>query len=83
MADDAEQGGEQHLTLTAMECHGSVDRAKSEPMCLFISVGDPELQNEGQHNSVRVKGRSPQRCESGDLDVAPGVCRNKAGKWIH
>ena len=35
-------------------------------MCLFISVGEPELQNEGQHNSVRVKGRGPQRCESGD-----------------
>ena len=49
-----------------MECHGSVDSAKSELMCVIISVGEPELQNEGQHSSVRVKGRSPQRCESGD-----------------
>ena len=49
-----------------MECHGSVDSAKSEPVCLFISVGEPELQDEGQHNYVRVKGRSSQRCESGD-----------------
>ena len=49
-----------------MECHGSVDSAKSELMCLFISVGEPELQNEGQHNNVRVKGRSSQRGASGD-----------------
>ena len=49
-----------------MECHGSVDSAKSELTCVIVSVGEPQLQNEGQHSSVRVKGRSPQRCESGD-----------------
>ena len=49
-----------------MECHGSVDSAQSEPMCFVHQRGaSPELQNEGQHNSVRVKGRGPQRCESG------------------
>ena len=35
MADDA-----QHLTLTAMECHGSVDSAKSVLITLIISVGE-------------------------------------------
>ena len=37
MADDAEQ----HLKLTAVECHGSVDSAKSELISLIISVGEP------------------------------------------
>ena len=50
-----------------MECHGSVDSVKSEPMCLFISVGEPE------HNVVSLV----------TMGVAPGVCGNKAGEWIH
>ena len=36
----------EYLTLTAMECHGCVDSAKSEHISLIISVGEPELQND-------------------------------------
>ena len=67
-----------------MECHGSDDSAKSEPMRLFISVGEPELQNEGQHNYVHGSRAEVHNVVSlVTMDVAPGVCWNKAGKWIH
>ena len=58
-----------------MECHGSVDSAKSDVISLIISVGEPELQNETspmlpQNRLTAASDRSEQE-----------VPRPRCGRW--
>ena len=63
-----------------MECHGSVDSAKSELISLIISVGEPELQNET--SPMLPENRLTGTSERSEQQVPRRRCRTLARNCI-
>ena len=73
MIDDCEH---QSSTLTAMECHGSVDSAKSELVCSSINMGSERVP---QHNANEAGMRLSLRITS--WNEAGARMRSRVTSW--
>ena len=73
MIDDCEH---QSSTLTAMECHGSVDSAKSELVCSSINMGAERVP---QHNANEAGMRLSLRITS--WNEAGARMRSRVTSW--